>query len=550
MPEAPPHPREAERLQALRALGILDTEPEERFERFVRLGCAVTGCPVALVSLVDEKRQWFKAKLGIEACETGRDESFCAYVVHQDEPLVIEDATTDPRVADMAIVTDPPKIRAYAGIPIRDHRGFPLGSFCVVDFQPRRFPEETIALLKDLARSVENEISNYELNALTRELVAEKQRVEEANRAKSDFLAFMSHEIRTPLNGVLSIADHLLKSSLLPRQERMARIIRSSGDLMLILINDILDFSKLEAGALQLDPQPIDPKNWALEVTELFSFSISDKEIDFVQEISPELPPLIEIDPLRCKQIATNLLSNALKFTAQGTITFRLFTSGGVILVLEVEDTGVGIPVERQAKLFQPYQQADPSVYRTHGGTGLGLSICKQLAELMGGGIALESEPGRGSRFTVSVPLIEARRPADEPGSNGGKVKTFDRNIDLLVIEDNPINRQVIQYLLQKLPVQLIEATSGKEGLEIIRSGQSVDAVLLDLRLDDQSGYQVARSIREWEQKHRRQPIRIIAHSADFDPETRELCQSAGMNGFVPKPVNPDELRASLLREN
>ena len=551
MPEAPLHAQEDQRLQALHNLKILDTPEEERFDRYVRLGSKISGCPTALVSLVDEKRQWFKAKLGIQACETGRDASFCAYAVHQDEPLVIEDTTRDPRVADQPLVVGSPYIRAYAGIPIHDSEGWPLGSFCVIDFQSRNFSAETLSLLKDIARCVENELSNYELNALSRQLAEQTAKAEAANQAKSDFLAFISHEIRTPLNGVLSIAELLLKSSLTDRQQKQAQIIRSSGDLMLNLINDLLDFSKIEAGGLELDPQPTDIHSWAEETTDPFYLWAEEKNLTFCREIADTLPKSIQVDAMRLKQVASNLLNNALKFTEKGKVTFRLHALSEDQFEMVVEDTGVGISEEKQRRLFQPFSQGDVSVSRNYGGTGLGLVISKNLSNLMGGDIFLESKEKQGSVFRVTFQAKTLdRREVEDLKTRPTRIAKPTGEERILVVEDNQINREVLHYLLGgEGQVKVFQAASIPEALHQYQNKAPIHKMLLDLNLEAEDGLDLIPQIRRLSEERGEDLPQIFAHTADLTESTRKKCLEKGVAGFVAKPIDPKEMRETLFPE-
>jgi signal transduction histidine kinase/CheY-like chemotaxis protein len=554
MPEAALHPCELQRLRALHDLEVLDSEPEERFQRLVRLGKLVSTCPMAVISLVDEQRQWFKAREGLDVCETGREVSFCAHAIASDRELIVSDATQDARFADNPLVLNAPFLRSYAGIPIRDAAtGLPLGTICVIDFEPRTFSEETLEALRDLAACAERELSNIELNQLSRQLAIEKERVEQADREKGDFLAFISHEIRTPLSAVMTLSDMLLQMSLGPREKRMLRSMRSSGEMMLVLINDILDFSKLEAHALELQPVPVKLADWIQTTAEPFALCAREKEVEIQTFLDPALPQWVQLDPLRFRQIASNLLNNALKFTSKGTIYLRLRQTGDGRLSLEVEDTGMGISEKGRKRLFQPYQQGDAGVYSRYGGTGLGLAICRRLAELMEGEISVESELGRGSRFYLLLPLVQTTeepcsavsREAAETAADTAAVP-HDRPLSILLVDDHIINRKVIQYSLPAGEVDLAIAGSGVEALSAIKSGKSFDAVLLDLRLPDQSGFAVARSIREWEAAGKRAPLALIAHSGDVDQETRDRCREVGMNGFLSKPSPPAALKRIL----
>ncbi|MFQ3670439.1 MAG: histidine kinase dimerization/phospho-acceptor domain-containing protein, partial [Verrucomicrobiia bacterium] len=290
MPAAPKPPDEPRRLAALHALGILGTPPEERFDRLTRLAAQATDCPIALVSLVDAEEQFFKSHFGLEVCRADRETSFCGYTILGDEPLLIEDAATDPRTADNPLVTGSPGIRAYAGIPLRGPDGSRLGSFCVVDYRPRQFSRSAVEMLRTLAAIASDELAGVRVNRLVAELEDARRSADRANAAKGEFLAMMSHEIRTPLNGVIGFADLLGRTELTEEQREYVAGIQASGDLLLSLINDVLDFSKIEAGHLSLESKVFSVAAELETVQRMFAPAAASKGLELSYRVGPGTP--------------------------------------------------------------------------------------------------------------------------------------------------------------------------------------------------------------------------------------------------------------------
>ncbi|MBZ9988668.1 response regulator [Mesorhizobium sp. BH1-1-5] len=337
-------------------------------------------------------------------------------------------------------------------------------------------------------------------NAIRRafaETAASLFKAEAADRAKSEFLANMSHEIRTPMNGVLGMAELLAKTELTPRQKTFTDVIVKSGNALLTIINDILDFSKINAGQLTLDPAPFRLAEAVEDVATLVSARVAEKNLELIVRVDPHLPAFVVGDAGRFRQIVTNLLGNAVKFTEKGHVLIDVggdVVDGVVQLKVRVEDTGIGIPAEKLQSVFEKFAQVDGSSTRRHEGTGLGLAIGARLVDLMGGKIGVESEIGRGSVFWFAVPL-----PAHNQQSRDELVPVDVTGARVLVIDDNPVNREILLEQLRSWSFDCAAAESGAVGLAFLdracQLGASVDCIILDYQMPGMNGADVARAI-------------------------------------------------------
>ncbi len=392
---------------------------------------------------------------------------------------------------------------------------------------------------------------------------------DEAMRAKSRFLAMMSHEIRTPLNGVLGFSDLLAESDLDEIQLGYVNTIRSSGKALLTVINDILDFSKMEAGKLVLEVEDFDVEKFFRDVAYLFVPMVEGNSNELKFSLSEYVPRRLVGDHMRIRQIVSNLLSNAAKFTHNGQV--RLEVKPGqagellertgkkidvgekdFLLRISVSDTGIGIPEDKIGHLFEVFDQLHSAKESKYQGTGLGLTICKQLSELMGGGIWLQ--PGRkaGSEFVCILHLQHAleERKKEDGALLSRTEKTQIENVDLLrvlVVDDSMVNIKLITLLLSKYGVDYTYVMNGKDALEVIQRGE-VNLVLMDIQMPEMDGLEVSRRVREWEVMEGRASISIVALTANVMDEDLEECKKAGMDDYLPKPLQQEEL-VKMLRK-
>ncbi|MEO8104448.1 MAG: PAS domain S-box protein, partial [Betaproteobacteria bacterium] len=373
---------------------------------------------------------------------------------------------------------------------------------------------------------------------------------ETASQAKSDFLASMSHEIRTPMNAIIGIADLLAKTSLTPEQDKYVQIFRRAGDNLLNLINDILDLSKVEASQLELERTGFSLNDLLEKVREMVAVKTLEKGLALVCEIAPDVPTDLVGDPTRLRQVMLNLLGNAVKFTESGEVALRvtLDTDSTVpgALRFTISDSGIGIASEKLADVFERFTQADSSTTRRYGGSGLGLTISKRLVELMGGHIRVESEVGRGSVFSFSVPLeirVAATRRAAEPSGTGPHQPL--RALNILLVEDSPDNRIITIAYLRDMPYQVEVAENGEIAYEKFIAGH-YDLVLMDRQMPIMDGLTSTRAIRAWEQANHRPPTPIIALTASALKGDQEKCMAAGCTAYLTKPIKQEVLLQAI----
>ncbi|HVM08565.1 MAG TPA: response regulator [Acidimicrobiales bacterium] len=654
---APIPAHEDRRLDALRRYEVLDTAPEAAFDGIARLAARVLGTPMALVSLVDESRQWFKARVGITTTQTSRDVAFCAHAVAAPgDILEVRDAAVDPRFADNPFVVDHPHVRFYAGAPLITPEGDAIGTLCVLDREVRELTAQQREDLRVLADLV---VTQLELRRLASELRDEEERMEallqhasdvvtvlddsgtvryaspatndligvppedrlgrtvldilhpddeplvrawfvellrvpgstarvdarlrhadgtwrhveavavnslhdpavsgivltirdvtarrraeeatanardEAMRSsalKSNFLATMSHEIRTPLNAVIGMTGLLLDTELDDNQRLYARSVRTAGESLLTLLNDILDLSKIEAGRAELELLDFELATVVEDVADLFAETARSKSIELMVFTDVDLPNVVHGDPSRLRQVLTNLLGNAVKFTQRGEVVVsatQVRSGGGhdaPLVRFEVRDTGIGMSQAQRDRLFEPFAQADASTTRRFGGTGLGLAISRELVALMGGELTVESEQGVGSTFAFSIPLPPVATRAAAPDGLRGR--------HVLVVDDNATNCLLLERMLEQIGLRVTTSTSAGDALPIVAS-TGCEIVVTDLHMPGIDGLELAAGIRGI-------PV-ILLTSGGMEPRTLPDSIVARLS----KPVRLSELVLALAR--
>ena len=383
-------------------------------------------------------------------------------------------------------------------------------------------------------------------------LAQAKENAEAANRAKSEFLANMSHEIRTPMNAIIGFTELLDEEIKEPKLQSFVKTIQSAGNDLLSIINDILDLSKIEAGKFRIEKTPCNPHQLFSELGGIFMMKIYKKNIDFILDIDPVIPQSLQLDATRLRQVLFNLIGNAVKFTEQGSIRVKAYTDNTdkihskLDLLIDVEDSGIGISEDQQQLIFQDFEQSSGQDIRKYGGTGLGLSISKRLVGMMGGQITLESQLGKGSTFTIKLTDVDIASLATEVDYEKSALSTSVGFLPckVMVVDDIADNRDLMLALLVDTQIQLVEAKNGLEALSLVKQHlarqQPLDLILMDIRMPVMDGYQAAEEIKSFSS------VPIVALTASVMMDEFERVKSSYFNGYLKKPVHKVDLLDKL----
>lgn len=653
---------EGQRLAAVRSVNLVGGPAEPILDNYAAMVADLARAPIGLVSLVDEERQWFAGRFGLDVPETPRASSFCAHAIARPgEVLWVEDAREDARFHANPLVLGEPYIRFYAGAPVFVGAQA-VGSLCVISPDRRAFDPELARRLQSLAALVSErleqrrrdlqlmsaldansdaiiscdeqgiingwrhgatelfgypeaealgssvtiiipperraqhsagmrrwreqgnarlnrrlelpavrkdggrieielcmsltakagdrhiiatirDITNRKLQTQALELA--KLEAEAANGAKSAFLAKMSHELRTPLNGIIGVLDMLADDRLSSRQVELVSIAQQSSRQLETILGDVLDLARIESGQISLRPERVVLAEIVKAAMEITALRADEKGLRVSADIDAAVPRAVLADPGRLKQILTNLLANAVKFTDTGSVRLTV-RNAGARCRFEIQDTGIGIDADKQALIFEPFRQADDSIGRRFSGTGLGLAICRDLIGAMDGVIGCTSEPGVGSLFWFEIPLQATLEDCDADQHRVENAPDAARSeLRVLLADDNATNRRVVELMLGAVGAEITAVEDGAEAVNAFLTG-SFDLVLMDMMMPVMDGLAAVRTIREHEADVARPPVPIVMLTANAMPEHVEAALAAGADRHLSKPITAAALFGTI----
>lgn len=540
---------EPDRLKALHRYEVLDTPPEIAFDRITTLAARLFDVPIALVSLVDRSRAWFKSCYGFGSREVERDATICSFAILVNDILVIPDARQDQRLVCNPFVQSEPGVRFYAGAPLITPDGYNLGTLCLLDTKPRSdLSADQRATLIDLAAMVMDEL----------ELRLAVHRVEAANRIKDEFLTVLSHELRSPLNPILGWTKMLRSGKVdQTRAVQALEIIEHNAQLQAQLIGDLLDVSQILRGNFNLNVVEVTLQSTIEDAIATIKLAAEAKEIKLQIEM-PSAPVIVVGDAVRLQQVMWNLLSNAVKFTPnKGQITVRLIQLDSSAQV-QIVDTGKGITREFLPHVFSHFQQEDGSTTRKFGGLGLGLAIVRQIVELHGGTVnANSSGQEQGATFTLQLPLFNSSKIpnpqstlAVSPSPSNIRPPSTSplTGLHILVVDDEPDSRDIAAFILQQAGADVTTVSSASKALQVLQTTK-IDLLLSDVGMPEMDGYELMNEIHQLLSQPdaastQAKPVSLpaIALTAYAEEVDQQQAFACGFRVHLVKPVEPKQL--------
>ncbi len=522
---------EVDRIKTLIDYDILDTSAERQFDELTKLASIICESSIALVSLVDVNRQWFKAKVGVDAEETPRNIAFCAHAILQDGLFEIPDAIKDERFFDNPLVTEEPSIRFYAGAPLITPTGHSLGTLCVIDKKPKVLNETQRNALLSLSHAVVSQL----------ELRVKNQELEKMNAFRRDFISYVSHELRTPLNAVITFSNLLTKEIAplnLPKSiNTKLDHITSSGQRILHIVNSVLDLNQLEVGKIHINVESTCTQTLFSRLEAISSVIATKAKCTLHFHLLPTIPSAIELDEGKFFQIALNLIGNAIKYSAdiKNVNVYVDYVDSNLIFC--VKDEGIGMSEEDQKTLFTRYLRLkqDTNVE----GTGLGLTISKGLVDLMSGQIFINSRLNLGTLVKVSLPAATTDPASVSKQKDNSSTLTAKTSAKILIVEDNTINQSVIESVFATLGFSIDIVSSGEACLDKVQSSK-YDLIIMDIRLPGITGLEAAAALRA-----QLLDVPIVALTADIITNFTDY-KSVGIEKVLNKPIDINALVSVL----
>lgn len=520
---------EPQRMASLRGFNILDTPPEARFDDLVQIAQEVCGTSIALMSLIDGDRQWHKSKVGTEYNEIPRSISFCGHAILGEELYEVPNAREDPRFCNNPLVTQPPNVAFYAGVPLKTSAGLTLGTLCVIDTTPRKLNEHQRSILEKLSRQV---IYNLELRKYTTELQQSYRQIIASNSTQHALLTSISHEIQTPLNGIAGVAELLEHMEIEGAAGKLIQLMASSTHSVTEVLNDIVDQAKLGVQQLELQETPFNFSGIVDNLINLFSPNANKKGLSLEKVQDKSIQPLYYGDAKRIRQLLGHLIDNAIKFTFRGHIKIYLSNSDTHISI-NVADSGIGIPEDTVPSLF------DKNPKKPYGS---GLYICKQLVSLMNGDIKIFSSEERGTSVKVYLP-IKSISSSDRFNSHISSNQSFE-NVNILLIDDHLLNQQITRELLERFGCTVHTAENLKQATKYLAE-DTFKLILTNHSMISSDANFTTTGFRAYLQDT---TIPIVAMSINPLPSHRSYYEELGIEDFIPLPIITENLFEILER--